>query len=256
MLSLGRALLLGLAVVWSTPSPAAIDEAKLASAKRAADEFTRRVGVLKGETLPRRTDPTIATLLDAAFDPTALGTGTVPLADTGKIGELLTGANRIGTTYLLAGTGASDLATTDPKVLAKTDENVVTYAAELGPWLDFQATLQNAVVITTLEFLAGAAPAVLERPQVKTGVGNVRQGTARTVVGVLQTMSLAGLDDGWRLARLSVIEAGAGNVARIVTPEDGSRIREIADAVAATLKNPSLQARIRAYGQQVAAPRR
>lgn len=255
MLSLGRVLLLGLAVTWSTPSPAAIDEAKLASARRAAEEFTRRVGVLRGETLPRRTDPTIATLLDAAFDPTTVGSGTVPLAETGKVGDLLTSANRIGTTYLMAGTGVSDLATTDPKVVAKTDENVVTYAPELGPWLDFQAVLQNAVVVTTLEFLAGAAPTVLERPQVRSGVGNVRQGTARTVAGILQTLSLTGLDDGWRGARLAAIETGVGNVARIVTPEDATRIREIAEAVAATLKNPSLQARIRTYGQQVAAPR-
>lgn len=253
---LGRALLLGLAVTWSAPSPAAIDEARLASARRAADEFTRRVGVLEGGALPRRTDPTIAALLDAAFDPATLGTGTVPLADSGKIGELLSGANRIGTTYLLAGTGVSDLATADPAVLARTDENVVVYAPELGPWLDFQAALQNALVTTALEFLANAAPAVLERPQVKSGLANVRQGSARTVVGVLQTLALPALDDGWRSARLSAIEAGAGNVARIVTPEDGGRIRETADAVAATLKNPSLQARIRAYGQQVAAPRR
>lgn len=250
-----RALAFGLTLVLGGASwAAAIDDAKLAAAKRAADEFMRRAepGRATG-TLPRRSDPAVAVLLDTAFDNAALGTGVLPVTESGKIGELLASGNRVGISYLLAGTGASDFGTNDPKVLAKSDENVVAFAPEVGQWLDFQIGVQNTLAASTLDFIAKATPAVLDRPNVKSGLAQVRQGLAQSLQGFLSTMALAGLDDGWRRERLAALETIVDRAAQLVTPADGAALRSLAEEVAGLVKDAAVQAKLREFGQRIAA---
>lgn len=252
-----RLLTLALALLMSgVASAALVDDAKLAAAKRAADEFMRRVeGSATSGAMPRRSDPGVAALLDASFDNASLGTGVLPVSESGKLGELLQSSNRVGLAYLMAGTGTTDLASTDPKVLARADQNVATFAPEIGQWFDFQLSLQNALATSTLDFLAKAAPAVLERPNVKSGLANVRQGLARSLSGTFQTMASAGLDDDWRRARLAVIGAFVVTAAKLVTAEDAGALRDMSAELAGLVQSADVQDRLKEFGRRIVSGR-
>lgn len=255
MQGLRQMLTVGLVLLCAGGASAAlVDDARLAAAKRAADEFMRRAeGSVNSGEMPRRSDPAVAALLDIAFNNAALGTGVLPLSESGKIGELLGSSNRIGLAYLFAGTGASDLATTDTKVLERADQNVATFAPEIGQWFDFQIGIQNAFAAGTLEFLAGATPAALDRPNVKSGLGDIRQGLARSISGVLQTMATGGLDAAWIAGRLDALDILVDKAARLLTPEDASAVREMAGQVAGIVADPAVQARLKRFGDRIAA---
>lgn len=114
-------LLAGVAVALASGAAlAAMDSAKIAAAKKAGDDF---LAITKGsETtgrIPRQNDPKVKILLDRVFDRTAFGKAVLPLSESGKIGELLNNANRIGFAYMLAGSGLTELGKLDedPKAM-------------------------------------------------------------------------------------------------------------------------------------------
>jgi hypothetical protein len=255
MHGLVRGWILGLAlIVASVASAALVDDGKLAAAKRAGDEFARRAqGSATTGVVPRAADPGIAPLLDAVFNNAAIPKGeALPISESGKLGELLASGNRVGLAYILAGAGTGDLATQDPKALERADQNVVTYAPEIGRWFDFQIGIQDAFAASTLAFLAAAAPATLERPNVKSGLANVRQGLARSLGGVFQTMATGGLDDAWRRDRLVALAAVVDKAAELVTPEDAVALRTIATELSGQVRSADVQDRLKDFARRIA----
>jgi hypothetical protein len=234
---------------------AALDPAKVAAAKKAGDDF---VALAKGsETsgkVPRQTEPKVKALLDAVFDRAALGPTVLPIAESGKVGELLNNANRIGFVYMLAGTGLTDLGKLgqDQKAMEQAERNMGAFGPELGRWFDYQMAIQGAIADSTTAFLATAKPNVLENPQVKEGLGQVRQGLAGSLRGVLQMMASDTLDDGWRRDRLAALTEIAPKAAKLVSAEDAASLKDSAMQLANALTDPNLQAGLKKFAETVA----
>lgn len=233
---------------------AAMDPAKVAAATAAADEF---LALPKGADggMPRQSDPKAKALLDKVFDRSALGREVLPIGESGKVGELLNNANRVGFAYMLAGTGQSDLGkiAEDAKAMELAEKNMSTYAPELGRWFDYQMIIQGSIADSTNAFLASAKKDVLERPQVKDGLGNIRQGLARSLAGMFQTMSGDGLDDGWRRERMVAIAEIAPKAAKLLVPDDARTLQQQANALAEALADPSLKAELKRFGETIVA---
>jgi hypothetical protein len=240
--------------LFSTVAGAQVDAAKLALAKQAADEF---LALAKGSettgAMPRQSDPRAKALLDRVFDRAALGRGVPPIQESAKFGELLNNGNRIGFAYMLAGTGQTDLGkiSDDQKAMEQAEKNMSAFAPEIGRWFDYQLAIQGKIAESTLAFIASAKKDVLERPQVKEGVGQVRQGLARSLAGVFQTMAADGLDDGWRKDRLAALTEIAPTAAKMVSAEDAKELQRQANALAEAVSDPSLKGGLKRFGEAI-----
>lgn len=255
MQSLFRVIALSLLMAFAGSAGAAqIDAAKMDAAKKAADEF---LGLAKGsETngqVPRNTEPKIRQLLDTIFDRRAFGPEVLPIGESAKIGELLNNGNRVGFVYMLAGTGLSDLnaIATDQKAMERAESNMAAFAPEIGRWFDYQMAIQGAITDSTLDFLDTATKEVLERPQVKSGLGNVRAGVAKSLSGVLQTMGSGTMDDTWRRDRLVSLAEIAPKAAKIMEPGDARELKDQAVALASTMSDPALKAGLTKFADAI-----
>jgi hypothetical protein len=233
---------------------AAMDPAKVAAAKKAGDDFlVLAAGSDKTGQVPRQADPKVKLLLDTVFDRAALGTTVLPINESGKVGELLTNANRIGFVYMLAGTGLADLGKLgqDQKAMEQAERNIGAFAPEIGRWFDYQMTIQGAIADSTIAFLATAKKNVMDNPQVKAGLGEVRGGLAGSLRGVLQMMASDTLDDSWRRDRLVGLGELAPRAAKLVSPEDAASLKDSATQLAAALNDPGLKTGLTAFAATV-----
>ena len=259
MLYVVVAALVGIGLGWQADA-AGIDAAKAAAAKRAADQFMALAAASsRSGSLPRQSDPAVKALLDTVFDPTALGSATLPLSESTSVMNLFTNANRVGVAYLLAGTGATDLAEVarDPKLLAAANRNTVTFAPEIGRWLDYQIWVQNAFAGMALDFFGSATADALAKPNAQHGLNDVRSGLKRSISGLIGTMSMPGLSDGWRLQRLPPLLALAPKAARLLLPADAADVQHQMTELAGSVQSPVLQLALKRAVQLLApaAPR-
>ena len=251
---LHRLIAMALCLLVNGAALADIDRPKLAVALKAADEFLALVenSQASGQ-MPRQADPKVKALLDQVFDRSAFGYKVLLLAESTRIGELLDNANRVGFTYMLAGTGQTDLSkiADDPKAMEIVERNMATYAPEIGRWLDYQMVAQGAIADSVVAFLASAEKAVLGRPQVQQELGNVRQGLATSIVGIFQTMSDDAMDDGWRRDRMVSLTELAPKAAKLLSPDDAKELQELANALAEEVSDPSLKASLESFGETI-----
>jgi hypothetical protein len=249
-----RIIVVALFAAASGAAVAAMDPAKVSAAKKAADEFlVMAKGSEASGQVPRQADPGAKALLDRIFDRSALGPTVLPIAESGKIGELLNNANRIGFVYMLAGTGQTDLSklAEDQKAMEQAERNIGAFAPEIGRWFDFQMAIQGAIADSTNAFVASAKKEVLERPQVKEGLGDVRSGLAGSLRGVLQTMSSDTLDDAWRRDRLPALNEIAPKAAKLVSAQDAASLKDSATALANALSDDSLKSGLKRFGETI-----
>ena len=244
-------LALALGLTRALPALALVDEGRVVAAKQAADEFLRRAeGSAKSGTMPRRTDPAVARLLDTVFDLSALGTEPIPMTKIGPVGELATNGNRVGIAYILAGTGRADPTGADRETLLRVDRNTVTFAPEVGQFTDFQLAVTDKMARSALDFIGTAPPAALEQPNVRAGLGQMRAGFAQTIGGVLKTFTISGLPDDWKLQRLAALDKLADTAGRFLGDVEKAGVRQLAEEIAKTA-SAGVKARIQAFGQRV-----
>lgn len=236
------------------PAFALVDEGKVVAAKQAADELLRRAeGSAASGVMPRRTDPAVASLLDAVFDSSALGADPIPMAKIAPVGELAMNGNRVGLAYILAGTGRADPSGADKEVLERVDRNTVTFAPEVGQFTDFQLAVTDRMARSALDFIGSAAPAALSQPRVQSGLGQMRAGFAQTIGGVIKTFSISGLDDDWKLHRLDALDRLADTASRFLGEGEKAGVRQLAGEVGGGL-SPGVRTRVETFVQRAAAP--
>jgi hypothetical protein len=136
--------------------------------------------------------------------------------------------------------------------MEQAERNMGAFGPELGRWFDYQMAIQGAIADSTSAFLATAKPNVLENPQVKEGLGQVRQGLAGSLRGVLQMMASDTLDDAWRRDRLVALSEIAPKAAKLVSAEDAASLKDSATQLANALTDPALQAGLKKFGETVA----
>src|SRR5262249_51946002 len=168
---------------------ARIDAARLSQIRDAADDFLTlaKDAHLTGRP-PRQTDPTVRALLDKVFDLASIEGATLTASDIARANEWFAAGDRIGTVYILAGTGVSDTTRlpTDRNVQQRTHRNVAAFAPEFARYLDFQTKLAAIMADAELN-RAVKADEDLERPALKREFAEVRATLAESLTGDLTT---------------------------------------------------------------------
>lgn len=214
---------------------AQLDATKLPAAKKAVAAFAVRAkGSEKSGEVPRITDPAIKALLDAALDTRDIETVSVPYASLSSVSERMLAGTQVGLIYMLAGTGASDIAkiSADPNAGEKINLNVIKYPEEMGRYFDFAVTIQGAIAESVSGHLSSAKPAELARPNFQSGLADIRSGGANTVSGVIETLAVNGLTDEWIRARVPALRAVAPKLKKFLLADQKEAMRKLAIACA------------------------
>lgn len=238
------------------PAAAQVDRAKLTVAKNAADSFARLAkGSEASGAAPRQSDPAVARLLDAAFDTRDIEAATtIAFGDLSNLSERMVNGVRIGVVYMLAGTGATEIGQlgNDPKAGEKVNLNVIKFAPETGRFFDFQMRLQGAVVDAVLARIATAKPEDLARPNFKSGLADIRDGSARSVSGVIETLAVDGITEEWRRERLPALTAIAPKLARFLDGPQKNDLYRLALACADVMDDEKVKAGLQEFAKVIA----
>jgi hypothetical protein len=232
---------------------AKIEPEHLDEVKKATDEFMS----LASESLtngrpPRLTEPTIRRLLDTVFDLARVEGATLASSDLGKALEWSRAGDRIGTVYMLAGTGVTDLANLarSPAAQQRTHRNVADFAPEFARYLDFEVKLAGIMAEAELKRDADAGDA--DPADSKRKAEEARSVLAETVAGDLTTLAYDGLSDEWRRQRLAVMTQVAPTAAKFLNPEQARALRQHALTVMSYVREKSVQDQITALADAIA----
>jgi hypothetical protein len=154
---------------------------------------------------------------------------------------------------MLAGTGAKDLAqmANVPKADEKVNLNIIKYAPEMGRFFDFQMRVQGAVVDGTLIHLATAKPADLARPNVQSGLADIRQGSARSVSGAIETLAVNGITDEWRRERMPAISSMAPRLAKFLPADQKAELKTLAQACADVMDDAQVKKALQEFAATI-----
>jgi len=149
----------------------------------------------------------------------------------------------------MAGTGVDDLAKlgNDQATLKRVDENTAAIRPEMGRYIDAQLWVMVGIMDTLNGYLPSAPQAVLDKPQFKSGIADIRSGATQELDGVLTTFVNAGLNDSWRRERLPVLVAAGPRAATFLLPEQKAALRNAASQLVATMKDPAVKAGLNSF---------
>jgi hypothetical protein len=232
-----------------------IEPARLEDVRKAADDFLAfaRDSHVTGRP-PRLSDPAIRELFDKVFDLSELDGTPLVATDVTKAIDWFISGDRVGTVYILAGTGIDDInkLPNDPGVQRRTHRNVAEYATEFARYLDFQIKLAVIMMEAELSRAAKAGAGILDRPEVKREIADVRSTLAETMTGTLTTFAYDGVSDDWRRQRLKLLIEAAPKASEFLLPDQARAVREHALRVASYLRDRPLQDSIKAFADRVA----
>jgi hypothetical protein len=234
----------------------ALDAGKVATISQASASFEAMAkGSHETGKPPRLADPAVKPLLDLVFDTSELDKlGRQPMSKLGEINNWALAVIKVGFVYILSGTGVSDFSklTNDPKTTQKIEENTVEFQDEIGRFYDAQLRLQTAMIDTVHQFLTTGSRSEIDKPNVKSGVAQIRAGCAQTISGVLTTFPTAGLTEQWKRERIPALQGIAPIAARFLLPEDVRALRETALDVAGKMTDPTVKAGLTAFADTIA----
>ena len=240
----------------AAPAAAQVDPGKLTAAEAAA---TRFIALAKGSETsaapPRQSNPEVMRLLDAVFDLRDVEAAkTIAAADLAPLGQRMMAGIKVGLVYLLAGTGATDFAQLGISQAAadKLNQNVVKFDPEVGRMYDFQMRVQAAVIDAALARIATATPAEQAQPNFQGGLQQMRAGTAQSVRGVVETLSVNGLTEEWRRARLPVLALIAPKLSRFLLPEQKAELQKRVLELAGTMGDAQVKRGLQDFAKVVA----
>jgi hypothetical protein len=234
----------------------ALDKAKVDAVTLAADQFVIMAqGSHRSGHPPRQTDPAAKVLIDPVFDVREVQQSyrSYKMSDLGILNTWNLAVLKVGLVYILAGTGVDDLGklqVTDA-IIKKIDQNTVDFAPELGRYYDAQVWIQIGIMELLNGYLPTAPRAQLEQPTFKTGVAQVRAGSAQTLNGFVTTFPNAGLSDEWRRARLAVLATAGPTAVKFLLPEQSAALREATLKVAAHMNDPTVKAGLTAFADSL-----
>lgn len=247
------AAVLAAAMLALAPAPAAaqVDPAKAPAAKKAAAGFMALAkGSEKTGRPPREADPAVKPLLEAVFDARDVAAAkTMPSQAMTPLSERMMAGVQVGLVYMLAGTGATDLTQigADPAAMQKVNLNVIKFAPEMGRFFDFQMRIQGGVVDAVQARLATARPEDVARPNFQSGLANIRQGSARAVAGVIETLAVNGITEAWRRDRLPALAAMGPRLAKFLAADQKTQLQQLARACADVMDDAQVKQTLLAF---------
>ena len=129
--------------------------------------------------------------------------------------------------------------------------NTVTYAPEMGRYMDAQLDVFRAV-IECVTAAQAADPHGFDNPKAQGGLAKMRAGVGQTLTGVVSTLAIPDLSDDWRRARLPALTRVAPDAERFMTQEDARALRQLSLAVAQGMRDPAAQSELRSFATTVA----
>jgi hypothetical protein len=227
---------------------AAIDKAAGALAELGKDAY-------KTGTPPRQSDPAVKELLDVVFGTAGLNDGPdpVPFAQIDVINDWLLRVVKTGMIYVFAGTGIADLekiSNLDEKVQAQIAKNTAAFAPEMGRYYDAQLAVSQAEIDMVGSEIA-AHPEKFKSSNVTSGLAQMRAGLTHTLIGVVTTFPVAGLDPAWMRERELALIAIAPSAARFLEPESRQQIRAAALQVSETVGDQAVKDGLIAFAKTV-----
>src|SRR6266540_545850 len=176
------------------------------------------------------------------------------LDEVKKAAEWFVAGDRVGTIYILAGTGVNDInkLPNDANVQRRTHRNVADFAPEFARYLDFQVKLAGIMMDVELNHTAKSGKDSLDRPEVKKEVAEARSTLAETLTGDLTTLAYDGVTDDWRRQRLTVMMEVAPKAAKFLSPEQARAVREHALKVATFQRDKLIQDMVKGFADSIA----
>lgn len=133
-------------------------------------------------------------------------------------------------------------------------QNVVTYAAEFGHYVDFQMKILRVIADAQLAHLATGAPETTDSEVFKAKVNDIRETFAQTIGRSFIAMTYDGLSDQHRAEQLAVLAQVAPTAARFLTPEQAKALREQISSTPPYFRNPQIQANAKSVIDVIAKP--
>ncbi len=220
-----------------------------AAAQKAADDFaTRAKDANSSGQPPRASDPAVQALLSPIFDTGAIRREPPGFEDLGAINEWLNAVHKVVRIYTLAGNGLTDTlnGADDPAVSARIEQNIIDSAPEYGSGIDAQLSLIQADTELVTAKL-GTDPAKIEDAERRQGFEKLRSGLNKTIGGTLAVIAIPELDESWRLARVTALEAIAPKAAPLLEPDDARRLHDMALELADADTDAQVQAGLKRF---------
>lgn len=235
------------------PAAAAIDSARVSEARKAAAAFlalaknSHRTGQV-----PRQSDPAVKALIDKTLDTAAIDKG-VAFGDIPRIEEWMAAGQKVAVVYLLAGTGAADLAklSTDQKTLQRINRNIAEFQTEYGRYTDFQVAMAGAMLDAVQSRLDAASPKERDDPKTKSGLAGISARVTQTLIGVVSTFLTDGISDEWRRARSERL-TGIASRTKILSAADAGKLRATAMSVHDAMKDAAVKASMKSFADALA----
>src|SRR5262245_14455456 len=202
---------------------------------------------------PRESEQSVKDLLDRIFDISEFEGVTLAPADIAKANDWYLTGDRVGTVYMLAGTGTDDVEKlpNDPKTQQRMHRNIADFAPEFGRYLDFQLKVGAVMMDGDVSRMAKGGDD-LKQPEVKQEIADVRSTVAESFRGALTTLAYEGISDDWRRQRLAVMAQIAPRAAIFLLPDQTNALRDHASTVATLVRDKSVQDAVKTLGDTLA----
>jgi hypothetical protein len=205
---------------------------------------------------PRETDPSTKPLLDLVFDTSVLKTDTVfPVSAGQYLAKWSQAIVKVGSIYLLAGSGVSDLLanSSNPNVTEKATQNTARFAPEIGRFFDASLWVAGATAEVYRSFVLTTSNTQLEEPHFKSGLTQIRSGIANQIYGAITAFATPGLTDHFRRERLPALAAIGSKAAKFLLPADLKVLSDAATEVGAQMIDPNVKAGLESLAAALAA---
>jgi len=233
---------------------AKIEDARLNEVKKAVDDFMdlAKDSHMNGRP-PRQSQQNVNDLLDKIWDVSDIEGTRLVVADIGKANEWFAAGDRVGTVYILAGTGVNDMdkLPNEANVQQRTRRNVVDFAPEFARYLDFQMKLVFIMLDAELNRVETSERDALDRNDVKQEIATVRTTVAETLAGALTTLAYDGLTDDWRRARLKLMQDIVPKAAKLLSSEQARGIHDHAIRVTSYIRDKSVQDSVKTVADDI-----
>jgi hypothetical protein len=233
-----------------------LDPAQIAAVDKAADAFAALAKeAYKTGNPPRESDPAAKELLDIIFGTAELnfGAATAPFEQIDGLNDWASRVVATGMIYVFAGTGIADMAKLqdiNPAVPAQIAKNTVAFAPEIGRFFDAQLALSRAEIDTVAAEIA-AHPDKFQSSGAAAGLARMRAGVTQTLVGVVTTFPVPGLETGWMRERELALVAIAPSAARFLDADARTQIHDAALKVAETMSDQAVKDGLIAFAKTI-----
>jgi hypothetical protein len=231
-----------------------ITQTQLDEVKKAANDFFNlaRDSHHSGRP-PRESEQSVQELFDGIFDVSEFEGVTLAATDIAKANDWYLIGDRVGTVYMLAGTGIDDVEKlpNDTKTQQRMHRNVADFAPEIGRYLDFQLKIGAVMMNGALGRMAKGGDD-LKQPDVKQEIAAIRSTVAESFLRALTTLAYEGISDDWRRQRLALMTQIAPRAATFLLPDQTNALRDHASTLATFVRDKSVQDAVKALGDKLA----